>query len=307
MITFLNTEKLLNVIPDTIYNAQKELIIVVPFINLSNTTMDALRAADKKGVETTIICRFSEVKPKDRNILENLQNLNVFSHPNVHSKCYYNEESIVITSLNLTSYSERNNREMGVMVSRYDNWGDDYDDLFENEEFMDFADDLRMELQQLLNGSEYIIKSKRAGQLGYKCSLLNTNRDNMEQMCNELNRRLSPKRFSIEELEYATYIVCENYFDKITLRIKDFYQRIEFEPTRGEVSTWHNKFKPLHQEGLRVPFKGSEYEFKIYLNSGAKLNIVGYYDDLEFGDRLDLWNAVLKQISTFFTKELLKI
>lgn len=307
MITFLNTEKLLNVIPDTIHNAQKELIIVVPFINLSNATMDALRSADKKGVETTIICRFSEVRPKDRNFLENLENLNVFSHPNVHSKCYYNEETIIITSLNLTSYSERNNREMGVKVSRYENWGDDYDDLLENEEYMDFSDDLKIELQQLLNGSDFIMKSKRAGQLGYKCSLLNTHRDNLEQMCNELNRRLSPKRFSIEELEYANYIVCENYFDKITLRIKDFNERIEFEPTRGEISSWYNKFRPLHQEVLSVPFKGSEYEFRIYLNSGAKLNIVGYYNNLSFVDRLDLWNAVLGQISTFFTKELLKI
>jgi len=307
MITFLNTEKLLNVIPDTIYNAQKELIIVVPFIRLSNPIMDALRAADIKGVETTIICRFSEVSLKDGNFLKKLENLNVFSHPNVHSKCYYNENTIVITSLNLTSYSERNNREMGVKVSRYFNWGDDYEDQFENNEFMDFADDLRMELQQLLNSSDFIIKSKKAGQLGYKCTLLNNNRDKLEQICYELNSRLSPKRFSIEELEYVNYIVCENYFDKITLRIKDVYRRIEFEPTRGEISSWHNKFKPLHQEVLRVPFNGSEYEFTIFLNSGAKLNIVGYYDDLEFSDRLDLWNAVLKQISTFFTKELLKI
>jgi phosphatidylserine/phosphatidylglycerophosphate/cardiolipin synthase-like enzyme len=313
MTEFLNTEKLLLHIPEIIKNAKEELIIVVPFISLSKAVSKALKEADEKGVEVTIICRYDEVNSRDVTFLENLKNLNIFSHPNVHSKCYFNGDKIVITSLNLTAHSEKNNREMGVCVSRYECWdGDyefdeDYDEIEENDDYIEFADDLKMELQNLLNGSDFVLKSKRTNSDAFNCSLLDTEQDRIEKLCEALNNKFSPKRFYIEDQENSDYITCENYHDKLDLRIKDIEGRIEFEPNKGGVTIWKSKLKVLNEKTFSIESKGKKYEFKFYLNKGAKLNIVGDYEEMSIEERLEMWDKVLIRISKFFTPELLKL
>ena len=39
---------------------------------------------------------------------------------NLHAKCYLNEQSAVIGSMNMYEFSEKNNREMGVLVTKED-------------------------------------------------------------------------------------------------------------------------------------------------------------------------------------------
>ncbi len=307
MTEFLNTDRLIERIPALMMQAKKDLIIVVPFIQLSESMRKALSHADTKNVEITIICRYKEVKPKDAKFLESLKNINIFSHPNVHAKCYYNEENVIITSLNLTSHSERNNREMGVQVYKYEQFEDDMDAPWENEEFEDFENDLVTELQNLLNGSTYLVKSASSQKEGFNCSLMTTHRDRLEELCKKVNKKFSPKRFRVEDLEYVDYLICENYFDKINLRIKDINQRFEFEPNKGAISIWNKKLKPLHQKSFEIEYKGEQFEFTIYLNTGAKLNIVGYHEELELEDLLVVWERVLSRVSNYFTPELLKI
>jgi hypothetical protein len=36
--------------------------------------------------------------------------------PNLHAKCYFNEDRMVITSMNMYEFSEKHNREMGVLL-----------------------------------------------------------------------------------------------------------------------------------------------------------------------------------------------
>ena len=50
--------------------------------------------------------------------LNKLNNLTVMFLENLHAKCYFNEKSMVITSLNLYDYSEQNNREIGVLIDK---------------------------------------------------------------------------------------------------------------------------------------------------------------------------------------------
>ncbi len=46
-----------------------------------------------------------------------MKNARIYFLGNLHAKCYFNEQSMVITSLNLYDFSEQNNREMGVLVT----------------------------------------------------------------------------------------------------------------------------------------------------------------------------------------------
>ena len=60
------------------------------------------------------------LKPSVFKQLKQLKHIKLLYLKNFHGKCYFNEKSMVITSLNLYDYSEQNNRELGVLITRED-------------------------------------------------------------------------------------------------------------------------------------------------------------------------------------------
>lgn len=130
MQLFLNTSKLNTYIPKLITSSEKELIIVVPYIQVSETIYKSLKKADEKGVEITIIYRENKLSELEKKKIRTLNNLNLLYHPNIHCKCYYNGSSLIISSMNMYEYSEKNNREMGVFFHlNYDDVWDEYYDI----------------------------------------------------------------------------------------------------------------------------------------------------------------------------------
>ncbi len=125
MAKFLNTDLLNEWILRLIEETERELIIIVPYIKTSGRVYKQLFEANKRGVETTIVYRENKLTPEEKRKFEALDNLNLMHHPNVHAKCYYNEKYMIIGSVNLYEYSEKNNREMGVLISKL-NDGDLY-------------------------------------------------------------------------------------------------------------------------------------------------------------------------------------
>lgn len=66
MAEFLNKKKLLEWVPKLIETAEKELIIVSPYIQISERIYDLLKDAEKRGVETTLIYKEGELSDKER-------------------------------------------------------------------------------------------------------------------------------------------------------------------------------------------------------------------------------------------------
>jgi hypothetical protein len=52
----------------------------------------------------------------EKQSLAEFDSIKLFYHENLHAKCYFNENKMVISSMNLFQYSEINNREMGVLI-----------------------------------------------------------------------------------------------------------------------------------------------------------------------------------------------
>lgn len=315
MIKFLNTELLNEAILEIFATAEKEIFIVVPFIKTSNYIQTALESIDKKGIELTIICRANELELPAQSFLNSLENLNLFSHPNVHSKCYFNERKLIITSLNMTAHSEQNNREMGVFIEK--NYESQFDDSFWEEAPEDgyvnekFYDDLKTEIQKILNASQFVKKSKRTLAKGFSSRLLRTSMDEIKETENMLNQFFNPKKFRYysEWEHYDTYI-CEDFFDKFDLIIKDLNDRLELAPNKGEEAIWNQKLKHLHRKQDFCTLNNEDVYFTLYLNKGAKLNIVGNYEDfidLSNIEKLKKWESILNLVSTYFTKELMRI
>lgn len=127
MAKFLTTNGISYEIENIIKNSKKELYLVTPYLQISKNLYERLKDADKKRIRITIIYGKSELTIHDQELLENLENLEIFYFENLHAKCYFNESEMVITSMNMYEYSEKNNREMGIYISRARDF-----DLFKN-------------------------------------------------------------------------------------------------------------------------------------------------------------------------------
>ncbi|WP_418884520.1 phospholipase D-like domain-containing protein [Cognataquiflexum nitidum] len=91
-------------IPRLISEAEKNLIIIVPYIKTSDRIFKYLWEANKRGVAITLIYRENKLFQTEKVKLNSLENLNLMHHPNVHAKCYYSENYLLITSMNLYEY-----------------------------------------------------------------------------------------------------------------------------------------------------------------------------------------------------------
>lgn len=120
MARFLTARGTTSEIENIINNAKNGLVLISPFIKIPDSLFQNLRAADQKGVKITLVYGKTELEPTIIEKLHQLNNIKLYFLDNLHAKCYFNEQSMVITSLNLYDFSEQNNREMGVLVTRQD-------------------------------------------------------------------------------------------------------------------------------------------------------------------------------------------
>lgn len=120
MAKFLTTSGTSFHIENVIIEATQELVLVSPYLQISKTFFERLKDAASRNVQIKIIYGKDELKPNERNTLSSLSSLELFYFENLHAKCYFNQSSMVITSMNMYEFSEKTNREMGVYIRKED-------------------------------------------------------------------------------------------------------------------------------------------------------------------------------------------
>lgn len=120
MADFLTTKGISFQLEKIITSAVDSLTIVSPYLKISQIFFDRLKEADSRGVTIRLIYGKDKLRAAQRRELAELENLEVFFFKDLHAKCYFNEELMIIGSMNFYEFSEANNREMGVLVSSYD-------------------------------------------------------------------------------------------------------------------------------------------------------------------------------------------
>lgn len=116
MATFLTATDSSAAIERVIREASGSLTLISAFVFPRIVHLQRLQDAAESGVEITIL--FGK-KPMDQGVfrdLRELPNMRLYFLKELHAKCYFNEQEGVVTSLNLLGGSERNNREMGVLL-----------------------------------------------------------------------------------------------------------------------------------------------------------------------------------------------
>ena len=131
MVDFLETTGVTIALRNLILDTKSYLYLISPAVQLSDPSKELLREVDAvPGIKISFFCRKdSKISMDDLNFLQmKLKNVEVYEIKNLHAKCYLNENTAIITSMNLYQYSQENNREMGIRVDKSD--GTVYDAIY---------------------------------------------------------------------------------------------------------------------------------------------------------------------------------
>lgn len=146
MAVFLDTQSISSEISQLIKGAQKSIILISPYIQVSKTFKDKLTTIsdNKKVKDFTLICRKDELKNSEFEWMKTIKNLTILEKENLHAKCYLNEQKAVICSMNLYKFSQENNVEMGILITKKDD-PEAFKSLLQEVEIIKKSSDLKFE------------------------------------------------------------------------------------------------------------------------------------------------------------------
>jgi hypothetical protein len=134
MAKFVNTSSAYAEIEGIVTKARQWIVLITPYIQMPKTLLDRIVDRSSSGVRVIIVCREKDLKPEQRNDLRRISSLELSFLENLHAKCFYNETTMVITSLNLYEASKEN-REMGILLA-FDNDRELYDEARSEADFI---------------------------------------------------------------------------------------------------------------------------------------------------------------------------
>jgi len=177
---FLNTSATNYFLEELIKSASDRLILISPFLKLNDRVKELLEDKNRLKIDVRIVYGKNELQPEEINWLKELTFIRTSFCKNLHAKCYMNEETCIITSLNLYEFSQVNNNEMGVAINRTEDaelYRDAYD---EAQRIIRISDEVRMSFEKVakaqdkpeaassveVGGEEKITSSKLGKKLG---------------------------------------------------------------------------------------------------------------------------------------------
>lgn len=283
MPKFLNTQGLSEWISRIIDETQRELVIISPYLQLSNKIFQKLMKANDRGVEIIFIYRELQVKESEKGKLLAIDNLNLMYHPNIHAKCMYNENFLLIGSMNLYEYSEKNNREMGILFHKMDipelgddTWGNaDNDNLF---------DEALEEIIEIKNGAEMERPSRETVEDKFELDILKNKLDKTQEYVKLINDIFIHKKFIVID---NNVFLCKSYMDKVDVTISS---RIEFflNLDKNKLNQLYRKYEN-NIKSMEFSFSG----FKFYWNTPVQICL---YNDSKhpFWDNIETNEATVR-------------
>lgn len=214
-----------------------------------------------------IVYRENKLKQSEKHKLHSLSNVTLLNHPNIHSKCYLNEESIIIGSMNLYEHSEINNREMGILA-----YQDSFDTIYE---------DAKEEIRDVIKASTIEKKSRFVLDKGFKINILVTDEALLRKYLDQINKVFVNKEFAIKTDKYGqTEIVCNPYYENMIVYLDyDIYENMEVKIRRARIKLLMSINKQIE---MQTSFWDIQKDlgldqFSIYWYKKKDINIYGNY------------------------------
>ena len=121
MAKFLDTQGVSYYLKRLIDNSNDKLYLISPYLQLNNQLRLSLEDRHKFSIDIVMIYgKVSEINPAESEWLKSMPGIKLMFHKDLHAKCYFNEKETIITSMNLYMFSQQNNVEMGIYISKQD-------------------------------------------------------------------------------------------------------------------------------------------------------------------------------------------
>ena len=115
---FLTTAGVSHRLEQIIKNANEDLILISPYFNVNRRVKELLEHKDRENINIRVVCRKSKLPKSENNWFSSLASVHTVFRKNLHAKCYLNENEALLTSMNLYEFSQINNDEMGIFITR---------------------------------------------------------------------------------------------------------------------------------------------------------------------------------------------
>lgn len=118
MAKFLVTTGVTYKLEELIKGTEDRLILISPYLQFSKRIKDNIASLNILKRDIRIIYRENKLQVEESNWLESQVGVRTSICSTLHAKCYLNEKEAIVTSMNLYSYSQENNDEMGIYVTK---------------------------------------------------------------------------------------------------------------------------------------------------------------------------------------------
>ncbi len=103
---------------ELIKGTKDRLILISPYLQLTDRIKEHLSNLNIQKRDIRIVYRENKLQLDENNWLESQIGIRTSVCKNLHAKCYLNENEAIITSMNLYEFSQQNNNEMGIYISK---------------------------------------------------------------------------------------------------------------------------------------------------------------------------------------------
>jgi len=119
MVEFLETNGISAALTELIKNTDDKLFLISPYLQIADRLRLLIKEKDSRNIiDIKVVFRTDKLKAEEMSFLQELNNVKVLSCDNLHAKCYLNENTAIITSMNLYQHSQQNNWEMGIKIEK---------------------------------------------------------------------------------------------------------------------------------------------------------------------------------------------
>ena len=125
MPEFLTTAGVSYHLEEIIKRATTSVLLISPYLKTNPRIREVIEARSHQGLGIRIVYGKKEIDAKEQAWIDSVPTVHTAFCENLHAKCYLNERTALLTSMNLYEFSQVNNTEMGILVDR-----DDADSLF---------------------------------------------------------------------------------------------------------------------------------------------------------------------------------
>ena len=118
MAKFLNTTGVSYHLEELIKGTKDRLILISPYLQFNDRVKEHISNLYIQKRDIRIVYRENKLQLDENNWLESQIGVRTSICKNLHAKCYLNENEAIITSMNLYEFSQMNNNEMGIHITK---------------------------------------------------------------------------------------------------------------------------------------------------------------------------------------------